>query len=438
MNGGKVEAVEFGSYAWDAGIRADDVVLSVNNYPLRDWLDYLDKSYAKELLVIYYSTIVKQVVEKRILKAAGQPLGITFCTPVFDGLKVCANNCIFCFLQQTVPDLRPTLYIRDDDYRLSFLDGNYITLSNLNEDDLARITAQKLSPLYISVHSTDERIRRDMLRSSKELRPILFDLRFLSEHGIDLYIQIVVCPHFNDGESLRKTMLDLRNIQGIQKVAIVPVGLTKFREKCTDIKAFNRNNARDLINLVADIDGSKENAFFALADEFFLLADVDIPDANYYGDFELYDNGVGMLRDFIDDFQFELSQTNELKADIAINEVCILTGFAASYILEELFQLFYFKFGSRPKVCAVVNEFWGEMINVAGLLTGADIIKTIKDSALQSKLFLLPDSLLSRDGHLTLDGYTIREIELETGFQVKAIHTSGKALLDEFREERNE
>ncbi len=438
MNGGKVEAVEQGSYAWEAGIRADDVILCVNDFPLRDWLDYLDQSYAKELSVKFYSTSISKIIERKISKSDGEPLGITFYTPVFDGVKMCANNCIFCFLQQTIPDLRPTLYIRDDDYRLSFLDGNYITLSNLDIVDLERIATMKLSPLYISVHSTDEKIRKDMLRCNKELRPIIPDLNFFTEHGIDVYIQIVVCPYINDGKVLRTTMHDLRNVVGIKKIAIVPVGLTRFRDKCENIVAFDQKSAQDLIELVSEIDGSREDAFFALADEFFLLADKDIPNALYYGDFELYDNGVGMLRDFIDDFKFELSRTSALRVEIDISKVCILTSVAATNALENLLQLFCAKFGSRPKTQTVTNEFWGEMINVAGLLTGADIIKAIKESTVSAELFLLPDSLLSKGSCLTLDGFTLGDIEIETGFRVKAIQASGKALLDEFREENNE
>ena len=432
--GGCITDVEVNSHAWQAGLRPGDIVHSINGFPLRDWIDYLDKSYPSCCVIEFFSQEAQAIVRKYIQKVDGEPMGISFASPVFDRVMNCANNCIFCFLQQSVPGLRPTLYIRDDDYRLSFLDGNYITLTNLTMTDLQRICQLKLSPLYISVHSTDEKVRNGMLRTKSALRPILDDLQMLSDNEIDMYIQLVICPYINDGENLRQTMLDLQAVSGVRKVALVPVGLTGHRQNCPQIHPFNKKNAQEIIALAASFPTNEGEAFFALADEIFLLAGNDIPEQGYYGEYELYDNGVGLVRDFIDGFRGALQQNRNYSFAQNLCRVCLLTSEAAQPFLEALMQEFAAVTKIRPQVLAVRNNFWGGGVNVAGLLTGVDIIKAIRDVTWDVRCFWIPDCMFETEANLTLDGLRIDDLRNATDVEFRMVATNGEALFRELKE----
>jgi len=338
----------------------------------------------------------------------------------FEPMKIrrCRNKCVFCFIDQNPPGMRKEIYVKDEDYRLSFLHGSYVTLSNLRESDLERIVAQRLSPLYVSVHATDAETRREMLGLKREDLSLSNMYRLL-DAGIRMHCQIVVCPGMNDGDILEKTIADLRKrYPGIVSVAVVPVGLTRHRDGLPPLKAVDGPCARATIELVDAMHSryweETGDGFVYCADEWYIRAGADIPPSSYYDDFPQLENGVGMVRDFL----YSVSNVGERLAGRPKREgkFVFVTGTSMSRFMEEVAREISRVPGIDVRTVTVTNRFYGDSVTVAGLLTGRDICDAVRDVR-RDEIVVLPPNCLNLSG-LFLDDMTPDEVSAELGAEV--------------------
>ncbi len=404
----RVESVNKNSPAEKAGIRAGDNILSANGRPIRDALDllyYIENERRCELVISRFGVSVETVLQNPRLVGSG-------IEPEQLKIRRCGNKCVFCFIDQQPSGLRPSLYIKDEDVRFSFIHGNFVTLTNTPEWEFERIIEQKMSPLYISVHSTDETIRRKLLNNCK-ITPMLPTLRRLTSAGIEIHSQVVVVPGYNSSEAaLRKTILELYDLGKCSvSCALVPVGLTKYRDNLTTIEPVNQEITKQIIELTNSIRDSLDRPeFLQIADEFFVLGNEDFPMAAYYGDFPQLENGVGMMRLFIDDalnISSEMNNINALK-DIKID---IVTGVAAYPVFCNLIYKIFGLKENNVRIIKVNNRFWGEGVTVANLLTGNDIAESLKNS--DADLIFIPPNVLNNN-NLFLDDLSFDELQSQT------------------------
>jgi putative radical SAM enzyme (TIGR03279 family) len=402
----KILEIEKGSIAEELGIFPGATVISINGKPIHDLLDYRFYVSGEKLEVL-----IKQNEERKIFeieKDYQEDLGL-----ILDDLKMrkCGNHCVFCFVHQNPKGLRKSLYFKDEDYRFSFLFGHYVTLSNTTQSDLNRIVEQRLSPLYVSVHVTDPELRKYML-GIKFDDLLLEKIKFLTDNGIELHCQIVLCPGLNDGRYLERTINDLRKFYpGIRSIAIVPVGLTKHRKNLPQLKPVTLRYSMDLMD---DIDKKRRklrsevgSSFIYLSDELFVRTGIDIPSNDYYEQFYQLENGVGLTRDFCDRFEAEVPKLKKRNPCMKLTFVSGNLGTAVlkKYVIAKLQEL--------PGLCIdlleVKNDFFGESVGVSGLLVGQDIYNTLKDRTL-SEYVILPPRVLNHD-QIFLDDWTIDELE---------------------------
>jgi len=346
-----------------------------------------------------------------------------------DKIRLCKANCDFCFVLQQPKKMRRALYIKDDDYRLSFLHGNFITLTNMKPDDYARVFEQRLSPLYISVHATNDDVRRRHLQAP-HARPIMDDLRLLLENGIDVHTQIVVVPGMNDGRVLDKTFSDLAGLfPGVLSIGVVPVGLTKHRKHRPEVLLNTPDQGREILR---QVDRARQGFLAAhddplvyAADELFLQAGEPIPPADYYLDFAQLENGVGLVRRFLDEFDAEFDQFPESLPHPRV--MTLVTGRSAEPFLRTLAARITNRVANLDvRVLAVDNEFWGTTVTISGLLTGQDISAALRAGRPNGGDVLLPPDCLNTDG-LFLDDQTPKNVAAATGCRV---HTSTYSLVD--------
>lgn len=385
----KIKSISADSIGAALGLRPGDVITALNGAPARDILDY-NFHYPGEQLSVAVETAAGETVEFLIEKEYDEDLGVELdFVP-----RGCANNCLFCFIDQQPPALRKTLYIKDDDYRLSFLAGNYITLTNLSEQDYQRIIAERLSPLYISVHATDPAVRGQLL-GQKRPRPIMAGLHRLAAGGVSFHCQIVLCPGLNDGPVLAGSLRDLCGLgPSLLSLAVVPVGLTKFRERLPLLTPVGPETA---ISVLALIDSYQERSLAAqgrrlvyAADEFYLAAGRPTPAAPYYEGYPQLENGVGMIRKTLD-AAAELS--NAPPQSLPPLRMALVTGKAAQETMAAVANSAAKVLpGSKIDVIAVANEFLGPNITVAGLLAGADIKRALAPRAHEWDIVVIPES----------------------------------------------
>ncbi len=431
----KIIGVDKSSPAYKAGIKAGDYLVSINNNLIHDVLDY--RFYASdEVLEIQLSDRTV-----KLKKNEYEDLGLNFETYLMDCKQCCKNNCIFCFINQMPKGMRSTLYFKDDDARLSFLQGNYITMTNLKDEDVDRIIKMKL-PMNISVHTTNPELRVKMT-SNPGAGKCLDYLYKMAAAGIELNTQIVLCPGINDGEELRRTLTDLCMLYpAVKSVACVPVGLTKYREGLPRLKLFDEKGAAEVIDLIESFGSmmfEKYGDRVAYAsDEFYLLAKRQMPDYDFYGDFDQYENGVGMCASLSKEFIDALADKREYgETDSKTRNVSIATGVLAAPLLQTLSKLLKSEFpNTEVTVYTIKNEFFGETITVAGLLTAGDIAKQLADfkGKLGSRL-LITECMLKSDSDLFLDDKTISDLEQSLGVTVVPVPNDGFALLDAVLEE---
>lgn len=401
-----------------------DELMCVNHHPIRDVLDYKYWTYDKKLLLEF-----KNAGKLRIRKEAGQDLGLNFETYLMDRPTGCANKCVFCFVDQLPKGLRSTLYFKDDDARLSFLTGNYITCTNLSERELQRICELRVSPLNISVHATDGDLRVRLLRNPRG-REIMDVLRRFAASRISMDCQIVAVPGWNDGAALEKTMGDLASLYPwVNSVSVVPVGLTRHREGLTPLTPFTREQAADCVRLVegyaTECLAERGSRIFFCSDEMYLKAGLPLPPDGYYEGYPQLENGVGLIRLQETEFDEALAGSGPV-ADAA--PFSIATGVAAAPFLRTLVE----KAGAPGTVYAVPNDFLGHTIDVAGLLTGGDLLRYLRGRPLGERL-LLPATMLRHGEGIFLDDLTPADLERELGVPVQPVEIDGAKLLAAMR-----
>ena len=406
-----VSEVLKGSIAEELEIQPKDEIISIDSTKMSDMIDYnfLCKS---ELLTLEVKKANGETEVIEIEKDFDEDLGIVFESAVFDRVKPCLNHCIFCFVDQQPKGLRDTLYVKDDDYRLSYLQGTYITLTNLTEQDKERIKRMHLGPFYVSVHTTNPELRVKMLRNPNAGKA-LENLNWFRKNKIPFHAQIVLCPGYNDGKELERTLSDLAKLKTIVlSTAIVPVGVTQFRKE--GLKRVDKKCAEQTIDIASKYKR------VCCSDEFFLLAERDIPPANYYGNYAQLEDGVGALRLLLDDFKSR-KLPKKIKEPLKIS---FATGYAAKYAIDKISEELNKIENLFVTVNPVKSEYWGDDITVAGLITTDDLIRTVKD--LDTDLVIIPSVMLRPYSQDFLDGKNldyVKECTKKEFFVVKNIYS---------------
>jgi putative radical SAM enzyme (TIGR03279 family) len=432
-NGGFVAAVENASLAGEIGINTGDELLAINGNPLNDVIDvsYYGADEELEILVRRDGEYLLYEVER----SYGQPLGIEFAHPTFDtDIRRCNNLCEFCFVLQMSPGFRRTLYIKDDDYRYSFLFGHFVTLTNLSEHDWWRIETMRLSPLYVSVHATDTELRRRFLRNDSA-PDVIEQLKWLADRGIEIHTQIVVVPELNDGDVLIRSIEQLSALwPSVRSVSVVPVGLTKFHKYGMRAHTLEES-VRILEQLTSLQNAYRENLgvnFAYATDEWFLVSGETIPSLEYYDGLQLQENGLGMVRGFFDEWNAlkeELGSpaVKEKLGGSGISKVTMATGTLFAGTLAHIASEFSEISGIETEVIGVVNGALGDSITVAGLLNASDIIAALRESG-YGDLVVLPYNAFDHPDRISLDNVTPMKVAESLGVHVALAQTMGDVL----------
>lgn len=420
---GVIERVVPGGLADAAGLRPGDVVRAVNGNELSDVIDYKFQTTERRCRLLVERT--RETFSVEVLKDLDDDLGIVFKDDLFDGIRRCRAGCIFCFVDQLPSGVRPSLKIKDDDYRLSFLHGDYISLSNLSDDDFARIAEQRLSPLYVSVHTTNPGLRRSMMRGP-EVGEITEQLRRLTEARIEVHAQIVVCPGLNDGPELERTVLDLGPLHpGVRSVSVVPVGLTRHRKGLPAIPPVTPEMAREIVKDVhrwqRGFRGKLGTRFVFAADELYLAQGLRLPSAPAYEGFPQLDNGVGEARLLLQDLG---RAQRRLRRGCGINlGGAIVTGEMCAPLIEPLVERINAA-GGTIHVVAIQNRFLGPSVTTAGLLAGRDIIEQLRRRSPPARGPLYVSNRSLREGRF-LDDVPVDEVERELKLEVVPLDAPG-------------
>ncbi|MCH5159837.1 MAG: DUF512 domain-containing protein [Clostridiales bacterium] len=419
----KISSVDKNSIAKRIGLKRDDEIVAFNGEPAKDMLDvaYFDSQSSFTVSV----RRGKKLLTFTVKKDANLDMGWNFCDESYIEPRWCANKCIFCFVDQLPEGQRKTLYVKDDDWRLSFVSGNFVTLTNLSDAELSRIKDKKFSPLYVSVHATDDDVRRKLL-GNPTARPIIPLLSELAESGITMYTQVVMCPELNDGDVLKQTMEDLFALYpAVQNLAIVPVGLTKYRCGLQPLQEVSKSVASKTIDMVEAFDAEcfkKTGAHFVYcSDEMYVYAQHEIPPYEYYGDFEQLENGVGLVADMRYQFDLALRDATAAKKE----SFTVVTGVAATPFVQQVIDKAKHLFPElKANVVTVINKFFGETVTVAGLVVGRDIIDILRGRDDLGDVLLLPRVMLRETEDVFLDGMTLDELRKTVGKKI-VITTDG-------------
>jgi putative radical SAM enzyme (TIGR03279 family) len=410
------------SIAAEVGFDVGDRLVSINGQPLRDLIDYRFLC-ADEFLDLEVLDAKGKKHQVEIEKDYDEDLGLEFETALFDGLIQCNNHCPFCFIDQQPPGKRRSLYFKDDDYRLSFLYGSYLTLTNLTQREWDRIAQMRLSPLYVSVHATEAEVRVRLLKNLRAGQ-ILDQLKWFQEHELQIHAQVVVCPGINDGEHLEQTLMDLARFHGgdipaVASVAVVPVGLTRFRPAEDELMPVTLEKAQEVIHQVQRLQQKFRQQFdstFAwLADEWFLMGRESLPPESHYEDYPQIGNGVGSIRQFLKEFK---SAARRLPVKISSpRQLTWVVGNAVEQAFQPIVQRLNQVEGLQVKMAALRSEYWGQQISVTGLITGQDILQTLKGEDLGAGI-LLPSLMLKHDDARFLDDMTVDELAQQLNTQI--------------------
>lgn len=431
------------SIAEEVGIEVNDVLISINDNIIDDIIDYRFLS-ADEEIVLQIEKPNGEVWDIEIEKDYGEELGIEFGGGIMDKAKSCSNKCMFCFIDQLPKGMRDTLYFKDDDSRLSFLQGNFVTLTNMKEEDIDRIIRYRISPINISVHTTNPELRVRMLKN-RFAGNVLERMQRLSDEGIQMHAQIVCIPDVNDGEELKRTIEDLYKLYPqVNNVAVVPIGITKFREGLEKVNTFTKEGSKYTIDMVKELQNKFYNEvgepFVRLSDEFYIVAGEEIPDAEFYNGFTQIEDGVGVTRCFRDVIESDLDILDLNKR----GSYTMITGALAYDEVKSAAEKIVKK---NPKihidVFKIINNFFGNTITVNGLLTGGDIIEQLKGKIRTPYLFMADNMFrrgyeLAPQDSIMLDDLTINDIEKALDVKVIVCDYTGEdliSLINEYNEE---
>ena len=425
-----IKQVVKGSPAYKAGVRAGDTLVSLDKNEIMDVLDY--RFYQEnEKLTLEYINAKGKFKSAKIKKGEYDELGLEFETYLMDKKHSCRNKCVFCFIDQLPKGLRDTLYFKDDDSRLSFLFGNYITLTNITEHEVERIIKLHISPINISVHTTNPELRVKMM-NNKNAGNVLSIINRFNDAGIKINCQMVLCPDYNDGKELERTLRDLTALENAECIAAVPVGLTRYRDGLADIKPFDKQRAIETIEII-DRFGDEcvkkyGNRRVFAADEFYIKAEKPMPDASYYEEFLQLENGVGLVPLMLKE-AFEAIDLCDYKIENK-RIITIVTGEAAYPFISQIVDRIGKKWDNlNCKVVAVKNNFFGGQITVAGLVTATDIIEQLNGKDLGDEL-LIPSVMLRDGGDMFLDSITLDELKEKLNTQITVVENDGFSFVD--------
>jgi putative radical SAM enzyme (TIGR03279 family) len=418
----KIKAISARSIAEKAGIPPGELI-SINGFEINDFLDYDYYNKEKELTL---KVKTDKIYTYCITKREYDDIGLIFDSFLMDEVKSCKNKCIFCFIDQNPKGMRESIYFKDDDSRLSFISGNYITLTNLTERDILRIIKMKI-PVNISLHTMNPELRAKMM-GNRFAGDCIENLRRIAAAGNKVNIQLVLCRGINDGDELRFTLRELYNLGNINAIAAVPVGLTAHRDGLCPLTPFDRASARAVIDITREFaekfaarDGRR--TVYA-SDEFFLLAGEPIPPASYYDDYPQYENGVGFVRAFADEFLYELRRNIKDRENYHGGKYIIITGESAFESVNRLVNYAKNFYNINTVVIPVKNRFFGGGVNVTGLLTGGDIVSELSGKNLSGTVLLLED-MFKKDTDLFLDNKTLRDVENNLRLPCETIRRDG-------------
>ena len=429
-----IEEVAKGSIAEELEIVPGDILISINENKIKDIIDYKYLITEEYILV----EILKQdgeIWEFEIEKEFDEDLGIIFTNPLIDKAKSCQNKCVFCFIDQLPPNMRDTLYFKDDDSRLSLLQGNFITLTNMSEEEIDRIIQYRISPINISVHTTNPELRIKMLKN-KKAGNVYEILKRFHEVRLEVNCQIVLVPGMNDGAELKRTLTDLQKLYPtIESVAVVPIGITKYREKLEKVNPYNKLSSKIVLDQLATMQNGflKElgTRFVFPSDEFFALSDEQMPSIEDYEGFPQLENGVGLMKSFEYEIDLELNKLED--ENIEDKSYIIATGTLAYSFMLEMANKIQKKYnGLKLNVVPIKNDFFGTTITVSGLVTGIDLITQLK--GIKADAVIIPQSMLRCDDEVFLDNMTVAEVTKGLNTKVLISKVEGKSLIDSIRQ----
>jgi len=405
-------------FASKLGFQVGDDIVSIGGYKVIDTLDFLYYDNESKFDVEFIRD--GKTITKKISKKPTDSLGFEFdfeMKPI-----VCKNHCVFCFVDQLPKGMRETLYVKDDDYRYSFMCGSYITMTNVTDEELDRIIRLKLSPLYISVHAWDDEVRYSLLRNpnTKKLKE---QMKKLNDNGIKMHTQLVVCPGINDGDVLVESIKGLHELENVISCAVVPVGMTGHREGLSTLKEVDVENAKKTIKQVEELH-VKYDGFCYCSDEYYVKAGVDVKDYFYYGAYDQIENGVGLVATFKDNLSYALETIKKKDVNKSIG---FITGTSFAPILREEIKQVEEMFNIKATVYGVVNHFFGESVTVAGLLTAQDIIAQVKG---EQDFYVIPDNMLREFTDTFLDNVKVKELEEALGAKVVIVAHDGSDLVE--------
>ncbi|MDX6694897.1 MAG: hypothetical protein QOF02_2500 [Blastocatellia bacterium] len=429
--GVEITEVTPSSIAAEMELEAGDRIIKVNGRVVRDYLDFRFQTGGETELVVEVRKRNGEDWELDIERAEGEDFGLGFEAIV---PRQCANECLFCFCKGNPEEARPSLFVRDEDIRLSFLYGNYTTLTSITEDEMKRVIEQRLTPQYVSVHATDVKVRARLLGIDEQRADITGKMQRMLDAGIEIHAQVVLCPEINDGEILRRTVLDLAAFYPkIKSVAIVPLGLTRYNtdERLTPVTAeFCRQAIRSITALQRELRERLGTTFAFLGDEIYLRAGRAVPSRRHYGDYPQIEDGIGMVRSFQNDFAAlwrRLERRPPAHAS-SLNST-VVTGTLFAPILKDLLERLNARFGARLSVLALENRYFGGDVSVAGLLTGEDLLAAREQ--LRGDSLVIPGSMLKSGDTVMLDGRKLDELERELGLPIHALDFDGLAQMIE-------
>lgn len=417
---GRILKIYPGSLAEELELVPGDKLLEINGTRLRDIID-VSFAFADEEIEMLVEHEDGQQEVYEFDKDYDEELGVEFESAVFDGIRHCANNCLFCFVDQVAPDMRKSLNIKDDDYRMSFLYGNFITMTNMVDADFQRIKQYHLSPLFVSVQCTNPDLRQKLLRC-RTAGNLSAQLDKLEAADVEYHTQIVLCRDLNDGEELERSLRDIVARQPhALSVAIVPVGLTRFRQDCYPLKSFDKESAARVVEQVEAYQRQQREkdsrTFVYLADEFYLLAGRELPPAEYYDGFPQLDNGIGLARNFMEEFAAAVAEADDSKAALAAHKqqdnraklrLAVVSGTSISPLMAELAESISGA-GEQVTMVPVPNHHFGTTVNVSGLLTAKDMLAALQDVAGKVDGILIPESALRTGDNVFLDDVSLSD-----------------------------